>query len=161
VLTQLEVPLAAVRRAMSAGRAAGAITVLNPAPAQPIDGEILQWCDIVVPNEHEAALLGGPERLLALGARAVVVTRGAHGAELHTADGSQHIPAYPVTVVDTTAAGDTFCGALCARLAKGDALPDALRYAAAAGALCTTGAGAVPSIPFADGITLLLSAERG
>lgn len=158
VLTQLEVPLAAVESALSAGRAAGAITVLNPAPVQPIDAGILQWCDIVVPNEHEVELLGGVARLLALGARAVVVTMGSRGAELHTADAPVvHIEPFSVVPVDTTGAGDTFNGSLCARLAAGDDLPTALRFASAAGALCTTAAGAVPSIPRRAAVEVLLS----
>lgn len=156
VLTQLEVPLPAVERAMRAGREAGAITVLNPAPAAAIGAEILQWCDIVVPNEHEVELLGGVAHLLSLGAKAVVVTLGADGADLHTADGVTHIDPFPVTPVDTTAAGDTFSGSLCARLAAGDDLPTALRFASAAGALCTTKPGAVPSIPHQSEIIVLV-----
>lgn len=158
VLTQLEVPLPAVQRALQAARAAGAITVLNPAPAAPLGAEILQWCDIVVPNEHEVDLLGGVARLLSLGAKAVVVTLGADGAALHTADGVTRIEPYAVTPIDTTGAGDTFSGALCARLAAGDDLPTALRFAAAAGALCTTKAGAVPSIPYRHAIEALIIA---
>ena len=157
VLSQLEVPLPAVERAMAAGRAAGAITVLNPAPAQVIGGEILRWCDVVVPNEHEVELLGGVAHLLALGARAIVVTLGNDGADLHTAEGITHIDAFAVAPIDTTAAGDSFCGALCARLAAGDDLPTALRFAAAAGALCTTKAGAVPSVPYRREIEALLT----
>lgn len=157
VLTQLEVPQPAVARAMAAGRAAGAITVLNPAPAQMVGGEILQWCDVVVPNEHEVELLGGVARLLTLGARAVVVTLGSNGADLHTAQGITHIDAFAVHPIDSTAAGDSFCGALCARLAVGDDLPTALRFAAAAGALCTTRAGAVPSVPYRREIEALLT----
>lgn len=157
VLTQLEVPLAAVERALRAGRAAGAITVLNPAPVQPIDASVLQWCDIVVPNEHEVELLGGVAHLLAAGAGAVVVTMGSRGAALHTADSVIHIEPFSVVPVDTTGAGDTFSGSLCARLAAGDDLPAALRFASAAGALCTTKAGAVPSIPCRGEIETLLS----
>ena len=157
VLAQLEVPLAAVERALVSARAVGATTVLNPAPAQALGADVLQWCDIVVPNEHEVELLGGVERLLALGAQAVVVTLGAQGAQLHTSDGCTHIAPFPVTPVDTTGAGDTFCGSLCARLAAGDDLPTALRYASAAGALCTTAAGAVPSIPTHAAVTELLN----
>ena len=157
VLTQLEVPLATVEHALSAGRAAGAVTVLNPAPVQSIDATILQWCDIVVPNEHEVELLGGVAHLLASGAGAVVVTRGSRGAELHTADGVVHIEPFAVVPVDTTGAGDTFSGSLCARLAAGDDLPTALRFASAAGALCTTTAGAVPSIPRRAAVEAVLS----
>jgi len=157
VLTQLEVPLDAVERALRSGRAAGAITVLNPAPVQPIDASILRWCDIVVPNEHEVDLLGGVARLLALGAGAVVVTMGSRGAALHAADGVVHIEPFSVVPVDTTGAGDTFSGSLCARLAAGDDLPTALRFASAAGALCTTAPGAVPSIPRRAAVEALLS----
>lgn len=157
VLAQLEVPIAAVERALAAARAAGATTVLNPAPAHAIGAEVLQWCDIVVPNEHEVELLGGVDHLLSLGARAVVVTLGGDGAALHTADGCTPIAPFAVTPVDTTGAGDTFCGSLCARLAAGDDLPTALRYASAAGALCTTKAGAVPSIPTHAAVTELLN----
>ena len=158
LLAQLEVPLDAVQRAFAAARAAGTITVLNPAPAQPLGAELLGECDLVVPNEHELQLLGGVDRLLALGARAVVVTLGARGAELHTPDGVHAVAPFAVASVDTTAAGDSFCGALCARLAVGDELPAALRFAAASGALCTTRAGAVPSIPQRAEIEALVSA---
>lgn len=157
VLSQLEVPVPAIEHAFAAARAAGATTVLNPAPALPLPDSLLALCDVVVPNEHEVELLGGVERLLSLGARAVVVTLGARGAALHLADGVQHVDPFPVVPVDTTAAGDTFCGALCARLAAGDELLVALRFAAAAGALCTTVAGAVPSIPRRAAVERLLS----
>ncbi|MDO8390122.1 MAG: ribokinase [Actinomycetota bacterium] len=157
VLAQLEVPLHAVEGALLAARAAGASTVLNPAPARPLDESLLRLCDVVVPNEHEVQLLGGAAHLLALGARAVIVTLGGDGADLHTATGVVHVPPFRVTPIDTTAAGDSFCGALCARLAAGDELPVAMRFAAAAGALCTTVAGAVPSIPHRAAIEALLS----
>lgn len=159
LLTQLEIPLPAVERALAAGRQAGAITVLNPAPVQPIDAQILRWCDIVVPNEHEVDLLGGVAHLLAAGAGAVVVTMGSRGSQLHTADGVVHIEPFSVTPVDTTGAGDTFSGSLCARLAAGDDLPTALRFASAAGALSTLSAGAVPSIPRRVAVEALLSGE--
>jgi ribokinase len=156
VLAQLEVPLAEVQTALTAARLAGALTMLNPAPAQPLSEGLLRVCDIVVPNEHEVELLGGAPHLLALGAKAVVVTRGGDGADLYTAEGVLHVPAFAVTPIDTTAAGDSFCGALAARLAAGDELPVALRFAAAAGALCTTAAGAVPSIPHRSAVDALL-----
>jgi ribokinase len=158
VLVQLEVPVATVAAALAAARAAGAITVLNPAPAQPLDATVLAHCDIVVPNEHEVGLLGGPLALLGFGATAVVVTKGAEGVELYSSAGMVALPAFVVEAIDTTAAGDAFCGALCARLAAGDGLDAALRFAMAAGALSTTTPGAVPSLPSAAAVRALLAA---
>jgi ribokinase len=158
VLVQLEVPVEAVRAALTAGRAAGARTVLNPAPAAHLPAELLALCDVVVPNEHELELVGGSDALLAAGVGAVVVTLGARGVRVVTADGVTDVAAFPVTPVDTTGAGDSFCGALSARLAAGDALLDAVRYASAAGALATTVEGAVPSLPRADAVRALISA---
>ncbi len=157
VLAQLEVPLAAVAETLAAARAAGVTTVLNPAPAADLPPALLGDCDVVVPNEHEAELLGGAAHLLALGCRAVVVTLGAAGVDVITADSREHVPAHRVDVVDTTGAGDAFCGSLAARLAAGDDLSTAVHWAAAAGALATTVAGAVPAQPPAAAIRQLLS----
>jgi ribokinase len=157
VLAQLEVPLATIEVAFRAARHVGATTVLNPAPAQQLGRELLALCDVVVPNEHEAELLGGAEALLQLGAKAIVTTRGADGATLTTVDGSVDIAPFRVDARDTTAAGDTFCGALCARLAAGDEMTVALRFASAAAAISTTRAGAVPSIPHANEVRDLLN----
>jgi ribokinase len=118
---------------------------------------VLSLCDIVIPNEHEVELLGGVEHLLSAGARAVVVTLGDQGAMLHDNTGVTAIAPFVVDAVDTTGAGDTFCGALCARLALGEALPTALRYASAAAALSTTVAGAVPSIPYASAVEAFIA----
>jgi len=156
-LSQLEVPVSAIEAAFLQARAAGSITVLNPAPATAVPDSLLALCDIITPNEHEVELLGGVDRLRSLGARAVVVTLGAKGAALHTAEGTHHVAPFEVTPLDTTGAGDTFSGALCARLAAGDDLATAARFASAAGALCTTKAGAVPSIPHRDAVDTLLS----
>jgi ribokinase len=160
VLLQFEVPMPTVVRAAQLARAAGATVVVNPAPGGPLPDELVAATDIVVPNEHEVELAGGAAALLARGARAVVVTRGAAGADVVTADGTTRHPAVPVEPVDTTAAGDTFCGALCSRLAAGDDLHLAVRWAAAAAALTTTRAGAVPSIPHRAEIEALLAGQR-
>jgi ribokinase len=102
-------------------------------------------------------LLGGVDRLLQLGARAVIVTLGRRGAALHTSDGGDaSVAPFEVQTVDSTAAGDTFCGALCARLAIGETMSDALRFASAAAAISTTRAGAVPSIPRRPEVEALL-----
>lgn len=157
VLAQLEVPVAAIIAAFEAARAVGAITILNPAPAAPLPDELLGLVDILVPNEHEAELLGGLDALRVAGVSTVVVTEGAEGCRIVSGSGSERIPSFPVTPIDTTAAGDSFCGSLAARLAAGDQLHDALRWACAAGALATTVVGAVPSIPTAERIRELLA----
>lgn len=157
VLAQLELPVDTVVAAFRVARERGSTTVLNPAPAADLPGELLALADIIVPNEHEAELLGGPAALLAGGARAVVVTRGGDGVDVHTASGVAHVPPHPVDPVDTTGAGDAFSGALSARLAAGDELAQAVRWAAVAGALATTVPGAVPGQPTAAAIRAALS----
>ena len=156
VIAQLEVPIDQVITAFRHARRQGARTILNPAPAQALPDELVQLCDIVVPNEHEADLVGGAPALLRQGVSAVVTTLGAAGVVVaESVDGVVETwsePALEVTPVDTTGAGDAFCGALAARLADGSGLRDAVRYAAAAGALATTVAGAVPSLPHAAAV---------
>jgi ribokinase len=163
VLAQLEIPTAAVTTALRAARTAGARTVLNPAPV-PVTGlpdDLIACCDVVIPNEHELELLGGVDLLLERGAGAVVVTRGAAGVLVADASSGERwaLDAYPVEPVDTTGAGDAFCGALASRLAAGDPLDVAVRYAAAAGAIATTVHGAVPSLPRHEAIAALLAAQ--
>ena len=149
VLVQLEVRLAVVQRAVElAGH--DTIVVLNPAPASELPNDVLRHVDVITPNEHEVALLGGAAALVARGVANVVVTQGARGALLVTRDGETRIEPFAVTPVDTTGAGDAFCGVLSARLAVAGGLaglPLALRAAAVAGALATRTAGAVPSLP--------------
>jgi ribokinase len=163
VIAQLEIPLDEVIAALRSARAGGARTMLNPAPAQPLPDELLEVCDIIVPNEHELELIGGVESLLGRGVGAVVMTMGAAGARVTVRTGTstteRHQPAFQVTPVDTTGAGDAFCGSLAARLAAGDGLESAVRYAAAAGALATTVEGAVPSLPHADDVEILLALD--
>jgi ribokinase len=135
--------------------------VLNPAPARELPDELLSLCDVVIPNEHEVELLGGAMTLLDRGVGTVIITRGAAGVTLISSDrdGSPvewHQDPFTVEAVDTTGAGDAFCGALVARLAAGDTMRTAVRYAAAAGALATTIDGAVPSLPRAADIRQLL-----
>jgi ribokinase len=159
VIAQLEVPIDEVITAFRDARGAGARTMLNPAPAHALPDELVQLCDIVVPNEHEVELIGGVSALLSMGVSAVVTTLGAAGVVVtESFEGVVETwseSAVAVTPVDTTGAGDAFCGALAARLAAGDELRSAVRYAAAAGALATTVAGAVPSLPRADAVRAL------
>lgn len=159
LVCQLETPLPVVRWALERARAAGVITVLNPAPAQTLPDEMLALVDYLTPNEHEAALLADSEvrdaesareaalRLLARGAGAVVVTLGEQGAIVCDGDSAAHFPAFPVKAVDTTAAGDAFNGALAVGLAAGGTLEDAIPLANAAAALACTRPGAQASLP--------------
>lgn len=164
VLAQLEVPTAAVISTLRAAQEAGARTVLNPAPVPPtgLPDELIACCDVVIPNEHELELLGGIDLLLERGVGVVVVTRGAAGVLVADATKGEQwtLEAYTVEPIDTTGAGDAFCGAFASRLAAGDPLDAAVRYAAAAGAIATTVHGAVPSLPRHDAIAALLAAQR-
>ena len=160
VVLQLETPLATVVHAATRARAMGKTVVLNPAPAQPLPPALLACADYLVPNEIEAAMLTGravdsPEAaagaaraLLGRGARHVIVTLGARGAVAAGPAGSEHFPAPVVRAVDSTAAGDTFIGGLCAGLVEGMPLAAAVRLAQAAAAISVTRAGAQPSIPY-------------
>lgn len=159
VAAQLEVPVAAVGAAFESGRAEGALTLLNPAPGRPLPRSLLQLCDVVVPNEHELDQVGGVDELLAAGVGVVVTTRGAAGVDVATPRTRWNQAAFPVAPVDTTGAGDAFCGALAAQLSSGTDLAEAVRHAAAAGALATTTAGAVPSLPTGAAVEQLLTSE--
>jgi len=159
VLAQLEVPLDAVVTAFVAAKQRGATTILNPAPATELPTELLAVTDVVVPNEHEIGLIGGVEALLDLGVSTVIVTRGASGVEVSTA-GHRSPTAYAalaVAPIDTTGAGDAFCGSLAAQLARGHALVDAVRDAVQVGALSTTRAGALEAFPSRDEIQAVLA----
>jgi len=147
VLLQLEIPLSTVVANLEAARKRSITTVLNPAPARTLNGELLSLVDVAVPNENEARLLGGKEQLLSLGVREVVTTLGERGTEVASRDGLVSVPPHLVTPVDTVGAGDAFTGAMCAMLAQGWTVQEAARVGAVAGALATTVHGAVPSLP--------------
>jgi ribokinase len=161
VLVSCEIPPEAIRAALAGARAAGATSVLNPAPADGLDPATIAQAHVLTPNERELALLAGAvtapdvevlsRRLLAHDAgRAVVVTLGAAGALAVPADGQAlAIPPLQVVPVDTTGAGDAFNGALAAGLAAGLPLDAAARQAVAAAGLSTTRAGARGGMPTA------------
>ncbi|MDA0286194.1 MAG: ribokinase [Actinobacteria bacterium] len=146
LLCQLEVPLPVVQRAFEL---AGSSTtrILNPAPAQVLARELLSRVDVIIPNEHEAELLGGAMHLLTLGVKTVIVTQGEKGAMVVDATGTRQVDPFRVTPIDSTGAGDAFCGMLAARLAIGEPLGESLRSAVIAGAMATQVEGAVPSLP--------------
>lgn len=158
LVMQAEIPYCTVRKAAFAARRLGVPVLLNPAPACPIDPELMAAVEILVVNQTEAACISGLDfdktpleavagRLLAAGPRHVVVTLGSGGAFLLNAQGAFHVPAFRVRAVDTTAAGDVFCGALAVAAAGGEVTGDALRFASAASALSVMRSGAQSSIP--------------
>ncbi|GIF73931.1 PfkB family carbohydrate kinase [Asanoa siamensis] len=151
LLLQLEVPMPTVVAAAAAARAAGTTVVLNAAPAAPLPADLLDLVDVLVVNEHEAAVVGGGEieALLALVPR-VVLTLGARGAAYADRSGVRvDVPAPRIEAVDTTAAGDAFTGALAVGWAErgGEDITAVLRWACAAGAACAQRPGASSALP--------------
>lgn len=159
LVMQLESPMPEVLAAAQCAHSAGRRVVFNPSPIQPLPEALLPLVDVLVVNEVEAAALAGTavatpaqaaqaaQALRAQGPQQVVVTLGAAGAVAADADGSRYHPGRKVQAVDTTAAGDTFLGALTVALAEGQSLDLAVREGIRASALCVTQAGAQPSIP--------------
>lgn len=169
-VTQLEQPLAAAVRGLEIARANGVVTILNPAPAQPLEDGILGLCDYLTPNETEVAELTGVEvsdvesaraaadRLLARGVGTVVVTLGEKGALLHGRGRSVVVPAVTAgPVVETTGAGDAFNGGLATALARGEDAEVAVRYGCATAGLSVTRPGAARSMPSRAEVEALLA----
>jgi ribokinase len=175
VLLQLEIPLATVVRAAQLAKQGGALVILDPAPASVIGLELLQSADYVTPNETELATLTGVSgqqplvrsdavqsagKLLALGARRVVLKMGSLGAVLVSEQEPHFWPAIPVEVVDTTAAGDAFNAAYAVALAAGQSEVEAGYFATAAAACSVTRPGAQPSMPSREEVETLLAKSR-
>ena len=169
LLLQLESPLETVSRAAEIARAHEVTVILNPAPARPLPAELLAMVDVLIPNESETALLTGlpvgdqaqtraaATALLDLGVGTVILTLGERGAMLAQEGRTELVPAFTVTPVDTTAAGDAFVGGLVVALAEGRALSEAVRWGNATGALATTKLGAQPSLPTRQEVESLLA----
>jgi ribokinase len=158
VLLQLEIPLDAVQAAVEIAHASSVRVILNPAPAQKLSPDILKSIEILTPNETEAAILAGQdasskdqkslvELASILGIPRLVVTLGSRGACIVEGGERTDVPAFSIKPVDTTASGDAFNGALAVALARGEDMPQAVRYANAAGAITATRHGAQPSLP--------------
>ncbi|OYU43972.1 MAG: ribokinase [Burkholderiales bacterium PBB4] len=164
LLLQLETPVESVTAYAQAARAQGVCVVLNAAPAQALPEALLAAIDILVVNEGELATVAQhdgsiAECLTKIKVPTVVVTLGHHGACAHAQSSWVLQPAFAITPVDTTAAGDTFCGALVAALSKGQSMAQALRKASAAGALACTQLGAQSSIPAAAAVAEFLAQQ--
>jgi len=171
-LTQLELSAATVQRGLEIARAAGVTTILNPAPvpASPLSKELIALSDYFIPNETEAALLTempvesvdqaekAADSLIASGAKNVILTLGGRGSLLRMRDGkSTLIPAVNAgPVLDTTGAGDAFCGAFAAGLAEGFDAAKAARFASACAGISVTRPGTAPSMPLRAEIDAVL-----
>jgi ribokinase len=159
VSAQLEIPLETVVEVVR-NLAPGSRFVLNPSPPRALPAEVLAACDPLIVNEHEARVIVGtdlgdsPEdwasALLSLGPRSVVITLGARGALVASAEGAARVPSVKVETVDTTGAGDAFTAALAWRLGLDEPLAEAAAYAARVGAAAVTRAGAQESFPTAE-----------
>jgi len=158
-VTQFEIPIETVKMGLKIAKKHDAITLLNPSPPVRLPSNILSLVDFIVPNEWEAQSLTGIKwkgdqkiqkmagRLLEMGVKNVVITLGSKGLFFKNRSEEFWMKAFKVNVVDTTAAGDAFLGALATCLAENKPIQEALRFANGAGALATTKLGAQPSLP--------------
>lgn len=173
-ITQLEQPIPAARRALQLARAGGAKTILNPAPAAPLDDDLLALCDFVTPNESETESLTGlpvtsvaeaevaADALLTRGVGAVVMTLGEKGALYRDRMQSFHVPVISAgPVVETTGAGDAFNGGFAVALAEGKGMLDAVRMGCATAGISVTRPGTAPSMPSRAEIDALLKRHFG
>ncbi|KJC45912.1 ribokinase [Bradyrhizobium sp. LTSP885] len=172
-VSQFEIPLPTISAFFRRARAAGATTVLNPAPAKQVDKDLLDLVDILILNETELGVLTGAElsdsdtparfaeaaRSLARG-KIVCVTLGRRGVLALVENQPLLVAGREVKAVDTTGAGDCFVGALASQLANGRPLRDALTYANIAASICVQRMGAAPSMPTAQEVGAVLSASR-
>ena len=169
-ITQLEQPIPVALYALQVARAAGVVTILNPAPAASLPAGMLGFCDYVTPNESEAEALTGvavasveealvaAQALRAMGAGAAIITLGDKGALYHDGTRTVHVPPfYAGPVVETTGAGDAFNGGFAAALSEGIDPVDAVRFGSATAGISVTRAGTAPSMPARAEIEALLN----
>jgi len=171
LLMQLEIPLDSIIAAAEIAHGKKIRIILNPAPSQQLPDHLLSKISIITPNETEAEQLTGirvvneedalnaGEVLLKKGVECAIITLGSKGAIIVTNDFFEVMSSFKVKAVDTTAAGDTFNGALAVELAKGNTIRDAIRFANAAAALSVTRIGAQSSIPSRIEVERLLSEQ--
>lgn len=160
LLMQLETPIETVEYAAEIVHKNGGKVVLNPAPAQALGDDLMANVDILIPNESEAEILSGikveteddarkaAQALSDRGPSTVIVTLGSKGALVKDGDNFTLVPAHKVKAVDTTAAGDTFCGALCVALNEGRPIAEAVDFACRCSAISVTRPGAQQSTPY-------------
>jgi ribokinase len=167
VLMQLEIPIETVEYAAEMANQKGIRVILNPAPARALSDKLLRGLYILIPNTNEAEILSGIQvtdwesarkaanALSARGVKNVVITLGSLGALIKEGNEYYTVQATKVTAVDTTAAGDTFCGTLCVGLSEGKSIVDSVAIASKASALAVTRMGAQSSIPYRSELSSL------
>jgi ribokinase len=167
LVCQFETPLATFIEAEKIAKQHGVTVILNPSPVRDFDMKLLSLVDILIVNEVEAMQLSrmdntaaATETLLEFGSTHVIMTLGANGVLHTTKTSSIHLPAFNVSAIDTTGAGDTFAGGLAAALAKGLEIDLAIEHAQAAAAICVTRNGAQPSIPYKAEVDALLQQQN-
>ncbi|HYF81637.1 MAG TPA: ribokinase [Clostridia bacterium] len=172
VVAQLEVPIETVKFAIKTAKQMGKLTILNPAPAIELEDEFLSNVDILVPNDTELELLSGiqvnkegdlesaAQILINKGVRELIVTLGSKGCIHINKSGSKAYPAYKVNAIDTTAAGDSFIGALSVAISEGKSLEEAISFATAVGALTVTKEGAQSSLPLREEVEAFIRTAR-
>lgn len=149
VVLQNEIPAEVVAATLQIARDNSVTTILNPAPARPMDPELLKLVDHLIPNQGEAQILGGTaEELQKITSGTVVVTLGSNGVRVVDAQGSTDIPAVEVQAIDTVGAGDTFTGAYAVGIAQGLSAIEAASRAVKAAAISVTRRGVIPAIPY-------------
>ena len=146
-LTQLENPIEIIGYGLKTAKEKGLTTILNPAPANKDILPYLCYADIVTPNETELEIFGGREKMFEIGVKKLVVTLGGAGYEICDEKGSKRYPCIKVKPVDTTAAGDTFCGGLAVGLSEGKTIEEACAFGSKAASIACTRRGAQQSVP--------------
>ena len=168
IVMQMEIPFETTAYVFKQAKHFGKKVLFNLAPARPFDLYVLQQTYAFVVNEVEASMVTGmkvetdaeirtsAEKLLEMGPAISVITLGARGCFIASSEYRQFVPAFKVKAVDTTAAGDVYCGSLAVALTEGKSLPEAVRFAGAASAISVTRLGAQPSAPLREEIEKLL-----
>lgn len=168
IVLQMEIPYETVKYICSFASIHNKQVMLNVAPARVLDKDVINKIDILVVNETEAEIVSGEsvslsgeeavvDKLRSLGVKTVVLTLGKKGSILKNDKTCIRVPAFSVDTVDSTAAGDTFCGALAAGLSRGHNWQQVLEFASAAAAICVTRMGAQPSIPVESEVVSFLN----
>lgn len=171
LIMQLEIPLDMVEYAASVAKEKGMTVILNPAPAAPLKESLLSKVDLIAPNESEMEILTGVapngdvelalgvKKLYRMGVKKVLVTLGSRGSAIAEGQNITYVPARKVKAVDTTAAGDTFVGALSLKLSEGKSLLEAAQFATYASSITVQREGAAQSIPTLSEVQALIDKE--